>query len=151
MSNKPTKKDKKRVDEFLGFIENFFQLKNYDSGTVYKKEDESNIAASIKIEEDYQRITLFLYPYFWKLSLDEQRSTLLHEGVHYLIQPIADIAQTLLNGQLKTSEDKRIAWERSVSSTTNIFDFLLRGERKWPFKEYQEYSKVNKIVKKKRK
>ena len=144
MKKKPTKTDKKRVIEFLRRMQYMFALQNYDRTLVFKDEPSEDRAASVYIEEDYQRIRISIYPCFWENDLKNQAEYLLHEFCHYLVLPLDIVAYNALTGKLETAEHRRMALEKSVSSIANILDTFLMGCMKDECRQYQSFYKAKK-------
>lgn len=137
----PHKKTKKKIDEFLESLEFFTSTQNYDKGIVYKKEDDSGKLAEISVEKNYQRVTLSIYPAFFRESPDEQRNTLIHEGVHILLAPIQYKGTDMLNGNLVTKDSFIFSLEESTSKVTEVLVRLLDGKLKYMAKAYKDYLK----------
>jgi hypothetical protein len=137
----PTKKEVRRIEQFIEQMRWAFGLQNHDFDHDFAKEDSNSLAAKIRNQDDYQRITITIYPCFFKYSLREQREYLLHEFCHYLNESIAQTAWNLLMGKLETEEHYRWANEKSTSMTANIMDKLLDGKMKFAKIAYKKYLK----------
>lgn len=137
----PTKREGKRIQKFLKDFQWMFGLQNYDRTLTFAKEDKDNLAASVVIEEDYQRIKISIFPCFFENSLEHQREYLLHEFCHYLTDPVAEIACDLANGRVQTDYSRRFANEKSTSRTANIIRSLLIDNMTFAKKAYKEYLK----------
>lgn len=140
------KKRKTKTSQFPNYIHSFvddmsylFGVRHYELGLVKAKRDKDKVVAEIEHEEDYQRITITIYPTFWEQSQEEQRKFLLHEFCHTLTDPIFDVAERLRNGRVETHEHQRIANEKSVSRIANILDSLLRGKSRYARESYAKY------------
>lgn len=135
--------------DFLSDMQYLFALQNYDRTVVFKTEPNEDKAASVYVEEDYQRIKISIYPCFWGNSLKNQAEYLLHEFCHYLVLPIDMVAYNALTGKMESSEHRRVALEKSVSSIANIIDSFLTGHKSLEMKIYQKYFKKQEHAKKK--
>lgn len=142
---KPTSKDKKQLVELMENLDFLFGINAKSRSMVYMKEDrvedtlERQPALDVAIEEDYNRVRIRIYPCFWEHTKDEQRKMVVHEYCHVLVSPLHQIAQNLLDGKLETTEHKRVAWEKSVTSIDYIINNFLSGEYQWAKKSYQKY------------
>lgn len=125
----PTKREEKRIEDFIKNLEYFSSVQNYDKNFVYKKADEDGVAASVEIDEKYQRITLNIYPCFFNHSLRHQREFLIHEFVHVLVAPLQAVADTMLQGYLVTNREYKAGLERSTSAVTEIIVRLLMKDK----------------------
>lgn len=133
-------KDKKRLSGFLDIFQFLFGIQNYDREIIYAKEDKEDYAACIDIEDDYQRITLTIYPRFFRNTLVNQKRYLLHELCHYLTDPLFAISCSLRDGNVETKEHVRRANEKSTSSIANILDMLLSGSCSKYVSYYRKFS-----------
>lgn len=151
MANKhPTVAEKKRVEAIFDDFQYMFSIQNYDRAITYKTEPcpDGNFAAEIKVEEDYQRVTFYFYPSFWKYSRREQAEYILHEYCHLLTEPLTSLVDSLRRGELNTLEHRRVQVERSTSMITNLLDKLLRGGMRYAKKAYAKYAEEPKKKKK---
>lgn len=135
---------------FVSDMQYLFALQNYDRSVEFSKKSKESLAASVAIEEDYQRIKITIFPCFWENSLKNQAEYLLHEFCHYLVLPIDTIAYNTMIGKVETAEHRRVALEKSTSSIANILDSILCGKHSLEMKIYQKYFAVPKKLKKKR-
>jgi hypothetical protein len=141
----------KRIVEFLGGIEWLFNVNGFEREIVLKEEDENYIGAEITFDEKYQRITITIYPQFFKETLQGQRKILLHELCHCLTMPQKLLACSLTEGDLVTLKQIKDENERATSRIENILDGLLRGRLKYAKEAYAGYittQKTKKPVKK---
>ena len=99
---KTNSKVKKKISKFLNDIAWFFQINNFDKVITYKKEDKDGLAAEFTFEEDYQRITLWIYPIFSTHPLKEQVKFLIHELCHSITAPSKKALYDFLDGRLIT-------------------------------------------------
>lgn len=137
----PNKKDKVRIQAFLKDMDWMFGLQNYDRSFTFEKENKENWAARIDVQEDYQRIQIFIYPSFFDVSLQKQREYLLHEFCHYLTDSIAVVAWKLSCGELVPDKLRKESVEKSTSMICNILDKLLTGKMTFVKKSYEDYLK----------
>lgn len=146
----PTTAEKRRVNQLFDELQFMFNVQNYDRAITFKSEpsENGNFCAEIKMEEDYQRITFFFYPSFWKYTKREQAEYILHEFCHVLTQPLTDLVDAYARGEFNTREHRRIQVERSTSMIMNLFDKLLRGGLRYARKAYVKYSEEPKKKKK---
>lgn len=115
-----------------------FGLQTYDTHIIYKKEDQDDWAASVRYEEDYQRIMIFIYPCFFVDNTPaDQRLYLLHEFCHFLMAELAAHCRSLTNGNLVTPNQISLAVERSTSRSANIIESLLLGRESDATKAYR--------------
>lgn len=123
-----------------------FNMNNYERSVVLAERDHENHASSVDIQEDYQRITITIYPCFFGShnSRADQRMYLLHEFVHTITHDLHECTELLFDGKLVTREQRRVASEKAVSRTTNILDSLLRGKMRYARDAYSKYLKVRK-------
>ena len=141
MKKHPTKKEEKRIQKFLKDMQWAFGLQNWDRSLTFEKLDKENIACQIEIQEDYQRIQIYIYPCFFNYKLESQREYLLHEFCHYLTDPLANLAWKMSSGKLETDENRREAKEKSTSMMANILDKLLTDNMPFAKEAYREYLK----------
>lgn len=141
MKKHPTKKEEKRIQSFLKDFEYAFGLQNYDRTISFPKENYKDNAARVEIQEDYQRIQIYIYPSFFDVDQTMQREYLLHEFCHYLTDPICTVAWNLSNGKFVTDEIRRMENEKSTSRTTNLIDKLLTDKMQFAKKAYKQYLK----------
>lgn len=137
----PTKKEEKKIQQFLKDFQWMFGVQNYTRTLIYSKDNKDEAAAEIRIDEDYQRIRITIYPCFFENTIENQREYLLHEFCHYLTDPIAEIACDLANGKVQTDYNRRFANEKSTSRTTNIIDKLLTDNLTFAKRAYATYLK----------
>lgn len=137
----PTKKESKRVQDFLESIDWFFALNNFDREIVIKEQDTDNIAAEFSFREEYQSVTVKIYPCFWTHSLADQRKMLLHELCHSITLPSKAVAYGLLDGKLTTFDRIKDINEEATSKIENMLDSLLRGRKTYAKKAYKDYLK----------
>jgi len=129
----------KKITKFLNGIQWLFNINGFERNIVIKKEDYEERAAQICYEEDYQRITLTIYPKFFKETQEFQRKILLHELCHCLTLQSKVIACNLLDGELQTRENIKYENERLTSKIENILDGLLQGRLKYAKEAYAGY------------
>jgi hypothetical protein len=144
----PTKKEEKALQELLDSFDWFFGVKRLEREIVYKKEDEGMKSAEIKYEEDYQRITLYLYPCFWEGDLKERRKTILHEYCHIITIPSKVGMRELLDGKLITYDRIQEINERETSQIENVIDCLLQKHADYLSKSYKNYLNEKETLKK---
>lgn len=137
----PTKKEEARIQKFLKDMQWMFGLQNYDRSIVFEKVDHERFAAKVEIQEDYQRIQIYIYPSFFVKNLKTQREYLLHEFCHYLTDAIHTVAWKLSCGKFETDENRKDANEKSTSMIANILDKLLTDNMTFAKKAYKEYEK----------
>jgi hypothetical protein len=131
----------KKVREFLDDIDWLFSISNFDREIKIKEQDDGDIIAEFHYEEDYQRLTLTLYPRFFKDPPTEQRKTLLHELCHSLTLPSKQALHDLLNGKLIVGDQIQKINETETSKIENILDRLLQGKLQHAQKAYSNYLK----------
>lgn len=124
----------------------FFGLKGYERNLIFCEKDESSISASITTEENYQRITLKIYPCFFEETLEAQREIILHEYSHTILQTTKVLAYNLLEGNLETKKTIDYENERATSKIQHLLNSLLEGNSQYVVKAYK-----NVLSKKKKK
>lgn len=143
------KKIPKRISNLLIDLQQVFGVQNYDrTYTLEKKNKEhasgGDLAASITIDDEYQRLHIRIYPCFFDNSFENQRQYILHEFCHLLTDDIYDVSFKLLTGVHHTREQTRTANEKSVSKTMNIIEALLLGKMSYAREAYKAYLKPRK-------
>lgn len=137
----PSEHEAKRLIDLLEGLQWMFGVQNYERSITYKESDADNYLATVKQEEDYQRISIEIYPAFWKESREDQRKTILHEFIHTWLHPLHYEACKMLEGKFSNKEMVRFAVERGTSSVENVVDSLLRGKLRYATKAYDKYLK----------
>jgi hypothetical protein len=133
--------NKKKIQELLYVLGYLFQIQNFEKQIVYKEKDNGNIA-EMKYEEDYQRITLYIYPTFFTQEPTEQRKTLLHELCHTITVKQAENFENYIDGKRTTTKcEINEIMEKETSQIENIIDNLLTGNCKQEIKAYKGYIK----------
>lgn len=138
-SKHPTKKEEKKILDFLQQMQWMFGLQNYDRNIEFVKEAHKDRAASIEIDEEYQRIKIKTYPQFFEHTKKDQRVFLLHEFCHYLTDSISEVAYQLHIGNFETDKNRKDACEKSTSQIVNILDKFLTDKLSFAKKEYKKY------------
>lgn len=158
----PTPGEKESISLFFKDMQFLIGIQNYDNKTMYVTNDAKDgevtgqaslAAASITIDEDYQRISVTIYPSFWNSNnRDDQRKYILHELSHYLTDPQTTIADDLHEGRFHSKSELHTATEKSTSQITNILELFLNSDNKKYverfLKAYDRYMKVE-IIKNK--
>ncbi len=144
MKKKKARTVPNHITAFLKEFQYLFGVQTYDRAVILESKDSKNFAASIFVEEDYQRITIKIFPCFFENELADQRRYLLHEFCHYFTTDLADTARNLLNGDLVTKEQIRVANEKGVSRATNIIESILLGKERHAQSVYSGYLKTKK-------
>lgn len=83
MSTVPSKKQRKRLIQLLDDLMWLFSVQNMERAVSFKETQKGIRLAEVEIEENYQRLTIDIYPLFWDSSLKDQRKTIITEFVHY--------------------------------------------------------------------
>jgi len=136
--------NKQRVINFLTDIEWLFGIQNFDRKLTFKNEDDGGKEAEVNFDEEYQRITVKIYPCFWGESLADQRKALLHELCHSITLPSKVLFWDFIDGKATTKDHANDVNERATSQIENILDGLLRGRFKYAKRAYSEYIKKTK-------
>lgn len=131
----------KQVEALLDELQYLFAFQNYEWCIKYHKEDNDRTLASICMEEDYQRLIINIFPIFHKQTKETQRKTLIHELCHFLILPLHKLTESLMKGELNTTEHLRNAVERTTSQCENMIDGLLTEDHDDARKAYAKYIK----------
>lgn len=139
----PTKTEKRRIRNLISQLGWIFQIQNHDRDIVWGDKQKEGCAASISVDDDYQRVCIYIYPSFYTHDLEDQFGFILHEFCHILTNPLRDIVDSLQNGELQTKEHRRIAVERSTSSIAGLIKRLLQSSNAYTTttKEYKKYVK----------
>ena len=103
------------------------------------EKDEDNRMCEIKMEEDYQRLGLTIYPIFFNHSAEEQRKALLHEMCHTFTIPLSMLNKEILEGTFHSRNEMDFAHERACSKIENVLDALLQGRLRYASKAYKKY------------
>lgn len=127
--------------DLLVDFQTMFGVQNYDRTVVLEKVDRDNFAAMVKIQEDYQRIRLTIFPCFWENSPEDQRQYILHEFCHVFTHELSDLLCDLQNGKLVTKDSHVLANERATSKIANIIEILLLSKVDYAQKAYTRYLK----------
>jgi hypothetical protein len=139
----------KKIVDLLDELQWLFHLNNFDRQIVLVKEDENNKGVQITFEEEYQRITLDIYPCFFKETPEEQRKMILHELCHTITIPLKVMAYDLADGVLVTKQQLEEGSERSTSKIENILNGLLQDRLVYAKQGYKNYlSKPKQRIKK---
>ena len=142
MKKEPIKKTKQRIDKFISQLEYMSSVQNYDKSVIYMESDNDGTAASVCIDEKYQRIDLRIYPCFFTNSLQNQREYLVHEFVHVLLLPLQDAVYDLQEGKLVTKRESDKALEKSTSAVTEILvRLLMKNKLEYLKKAFADYIK----------
>ena len=107
-----------------------FGIKYYDRGIVYKKEDKDGIAAEISYDEPYQRVTIYIYPSFFKETILDQKKALLHEFCHLITLPSKVLTYKIIDGGHVSFDEAKNENERATSKIENLIDALLNNRLK---------------------
>lgn len=145
MRKSPSIKNKAKLQALLCDMEYLFGLQNYDRTISYEDteaKESGEYAASIIVEEDYQRIHIKIYPCFWNATPKNQAGYILHEFCHFLTDSLSSLTTDLMNGNFQSKEHRRMAVEKSTSSVTNVIELFLSGKRNWMKKCYTKYYAV---------
>lgn len=139
-----TQATKKKILALLDSFDWLFSIQNYSKILEISKEESAEnerMAARVIYEEEYNQITITIYPIFFEGTKEEQRKTLLHELCHTITIPSKKLAHSLLEGKLVTPEEIKFINERSTSQIENILDRLLQGKLKYAQDAYKKYLK----------
>lgn len=117
----------------------FFGVQNMDREIRYMNDDDGDIVSYIQYEEDYQRITLKIYPVFFEKTRSTQAKCLLHEFCHTITIPVQEAAINLLNGKFHSERDIRERSEKSTSQIENILHDMFVYGMKDMKDSYSEY------------
>jgi hypothetical protein len=145
-TKKKITRGEQRIINFLDSIDWMFQLNQFDRNIVIKKEEHpenNNVIADITCEENYQRVTVRVYPSFWKQSLKEQRKVLLHELCHSITLPSKNAMHNFLLGKLTTPDQIDGINETETSKIENIVDRLLQGDLRYARRAYEKFIAKN--------
>lgn len=146
MNKQAKKRIEKQINELLMDLDFMFSLQNFSRDVVYLSNDvqegDSFTMAHVDFDEEYQTISIKIYPIFFEKTPREQRSCLLHELVHSITLPSKQISLDLLNGKLVTESQITFENERLTARIENILDLFLRGGFKYAKKSYIDYEKT---------
>lgn len=141
---KATKKQKDRVKALASVFDGFFSIKSFERSFVWMNEDNgdgSGVAADISIDFEYQRVTIRVYPAFWKEDIDIQRKMILHEFCHILVARLQHLTEDLLAGKLRTEDEKKKVVEECTSRITHLLEMMMSGYWRDVPKAYAAYLK----------
>lgn len=141
---------KNRVRIFFEGMDWLFQIQNLSKKIDWMKEDEDGKAAEVIYREDYQTITIKIYPCFFEEEPEEQRKVLLHELCHVITIPMNRLTIEFMQGKAVTDETVRSIHERCTSQIENILDGLLQKRLQYAVRTYGEYLSKKKKGKKKK-
>lgn len=141
----------KRVENFLSDIDGLFSVQNFEKTIVIKENNSDNLLCEISYEEDYQRITVYIYPIFFNEKPKNQRKSLLHELCHTITVPSKVLSYRLLDGKAVSFEEFKNENERATSKIENIIDGLLSGKKEYAKIAYSNYIKEDKPKMKRKK
>jgi hypothetical protein len=142
---------KKRIRAFISGMRTLFDLLNFDIEVRYFTEDhkeDQNVRAEVVFSRSYRRVTICIFPPFYKLGADEQREVLLHELSHTFTDRLAGMVCALRDGKLVTEAELREANEEATSRITTLIRDSLMGQGKSYRKVYAAY--VSPLQKKKK-
>lgn len=131
----------KRIQRFLDEIEWLFGVQNFEKHITLKNEDRDGVASEINYEKEYQRITIYIYPTFFRSSLDDQRKYLLHELCHIITLQSKNLAYKINDGKVVTFEEIRAENEEMTSKIENLLNGLLQDKLQYAKKAYRNYLK----------
>lgn len=114
-----TKKEK-YIFELIDKYRKIFQVENHEFDVVFADKKENMPLADIDHEQNYQRITIKIYPILMEKGLNDIRETLIHEFCHILTDPICNQAHNLFSGKFVTQEQIMYNNEMSTSMIANI-------------------------------
>ena len=130
---------KKRIRKFFEGMDWLFQIQNLSKKIEWMKEEEDGKCAEVIYREDYQTITIKIYPCFFQEHPEDQRKALLHELCHVITIPMNKLTVEFMQGKAVTDETVRSIHERSTSQIENILDVLLQGRLCYAKKAYNDY------------
>lgn len=139
MKKHPTNKEKKRLMALAEQLDYLFYTSNHDRGFLFNKEDKDGIMAEVRLVDEYQQLTIAIYPLFWTKNAQEQRSALLHEYCHTLSAPMNDLLTDFADDKHVTIHQRKNAWEKVTSRITQLLDAQLRDMNKYAKVAYQKY------------
>lgn len=148
------KNDTRRIMNFLDSMDWFFGIQNFEKSITVEKEDRKfddnyQFNASIIFEERYQRVSVTIYPNFFKHCLSDQRKMLLHELCHSFTIAGKKLLHDFLDGKFVTPQEIHSTNEKMTSQIENVLDKLLKGGGRYALKAYKEYIRNNsKFIKK---
>lgn len=132
---------KQRIITFFNDVDWAFGINGYEKELCFPEEDKDQIAAEINYREKYQDVTIYIYPRFFKQSLDKQRKTLLHELCHSITLPSKSAIYDTLDGKLITPDRASQIDETAASKIENLLHALLIGKLKYFKDAYKNYLK----------
>lgn len=131
---------RKKIQKFCEDFDFFAGVQHWDKSIVYKETGDSPLA-SVQVDRDYKRVTLNIYPPFFKESKKSQAETLVHEFVHILIDPVHQTGSDMLEGYLVTKRHFTSSIEESTSGVTEVIVRLLQGKLAYAKKAFENYIK----------
>jgi len=138
-----------RANKLLTEMSWLFGVDKFETRLKISKEnslEDEHIAATVSTDTDYQRISITLYPPFFRGSLEDQRGYLIHELTHIFTNNLLDIADDLRVGKLVTQKHLQSENEKATSKITLLIRMFLENKEVSKIKEikkwYQGYTKI---------
>lgn len=139
---------RRKIVDLLTDFDWMFGTSVMDRKLVYMEDDEDGKVAEVTIHEEYQQITIRVYPCFFNHSLKEQRKALLHEFCHVISAPSRLAMFDMKDGKLITEDQIKFINEKETSRIECILDLLLQGKLTFARKAYQKYIYENRSTNK---
>ena len=138
-----TRKDKAFVRELIDELKIIYSVDYHDFTVRWHKEDEEGMTfASITYEDDYQRITLNIFPHFFKQDAHSQLKTLIHEFNHTKTLTLKDKFIGFINGtKCTTAKQVQDMDEKLTCGFENIINALMTNQLSYTQK------RINDLVK----
>ena len=131
--------NKKKIIDFIESLELLFDLSNYERTIKFEERDEDETAATIAIDEQYQRYTIKIYPCLFTYPLKTQRKYLLHEFCHKLVSPLQDDLVDISKGNFIPEWILKEHVEKVTSNIEIILDGLLQNKKNYAKQAYNKY------------
>ena len=129
---KPTDAQKAEVSEALRFWRNVLFLNHYRITPQYDAYDEADPDVRAKCDPNsiYKFATITFMPGFFRDTKSGQESSVIHELLHIVLEPLAMLYRYLLEGKLVTRQQYRDAIEEAVVHLTTVIQ-KMEEEHAW--------------------
>ena len=142
----------KNVLNLLESLQWLFQVQNFERSIVKIEHDDENFyLATISVDKKYQRMTINLYPIFFKSDREVQRRAIVHEFCHTITHGVSNAAESFLEGEAITKNQLQDLNEEATSQIESLIDGFLRGRFKYAKEAYKEFVKPKQKKKRKKK
>lgn len=135
-----------------------FEVNNFHREIKFQNKNDSEdeaeqSALDIKIDREYRRLTIKVYPAFFENSPERQANYIVHELCHVVIGKVTELSRNILiKEQFVTWREVKEANEHVTQQVTDIVTQLMSGNLTYAKKAYKNYIRTvtPKVSKKKR-